>query len=154
MKNKLPSLIMTLISAIIVAFSCLYAMFVRNFSDHVEALSAAVPTVAVYVAAGLLYILCLTMLLMSFKIPMSMKNDTVLSYEMASLLKKLSVLMLIAAVMLFAVSVFMFCVGDHLISPIIAIVDIIAFAIYLVLSVLGGYIRRAAELKEEADATL
>ena len=43
---------------------------------------------------------------------------------------------------------------NSLMAPLLAIVDLIGFALAFLLHILADYVRRAAILKEEADATL
>jgi hypothetical protein len=57
-------------------------------------------------------------------------------------------------ILLLGAVVLLLLIGELLVSPLLALIDLIGFALGFLLHVLADYVRRAAILKEEADATL
>ena len=52
------------------------------------------------------------------------------------------------------VTVILFAVGEGMIALLFALIDLIGFSLAYLLRTLSAYIRRAADMKEEVDATL
>ncbi len=159
MNTKLATVTRALTVLLIVAFCVICAAFFTNFMEHIDGYIAdfghreTVHTV-IYAYGALVTLPCVAILIMSFGLSSAVANDRVFTLETAALLSRISAI-LFADCVLFLVSVIaLFFVGEFTVSPLLALIDLIGYGLSILLRVLAGYIRRAAMLKEEADATL
>ncbi len=144
---------------LIAVFSVLCVWFIPNFADYVEAVclieSIDAPSRAViYGFAGSVATPCVVLLILALPLSAAIKNDSVFTLRTAARLAAIAYLMLIDCIVFLIGLVVLIFLGDPTFWPLFAIVDLIGFSVSILLLVLSGYIRRAAELKEEVDATL
>lgn len=144
---------------LIVAFFVICISFFPNFvkyidvyfigSDHLEAIHTVI-----YAFGALVTLPCLVMLFMALGLSSAVENDRVFTRETAALLSRISMLLFIDCIVFLLAVIALFAIGELTVSPLLALIDLVGYALAVLLRVLSGYIRRAAELKEEADATL
>ncbi len=139
---------------LIVAFSALYFCFIPDFTDYVERF-ITVSLRAVIISVGcIIAVPCVVLLALSLSLSFAIKNDSVFTLKTAKRLAAVAYIMLFDCVLFFFGIAVLFCFGERLFVPLLAIIDLIGFALSILLLVLSGYIRRAAKLKEEVDSTL
>ena len=104
-------------------------------------------------AAVLLVIPCAVILVMALKLSES-DEDPIFTEDTAVLLYRISIILAIDCGAFAAITVILFCLQDMLIAPLFALIDLIGLTLSYMFWQLSGYIHRAAEMKEEVDATL
>ncbi len=142
-----------------VAFSVLCALFIPNFASYLcgvidAAIGGDTLFILLCVIGVLLCLPCLAVLLIALRLSSAVEHDTVFTVATSDIFACLSTIMLVDFTALLCGVIFLFVIGEFTVSPLLAIADLVGFAIAVMLRVLSEYIRRAAVLKEEADATL
>ena len=84
----------------------------------------------------------------------SSKEDRIFTVDTARLLWRISLILAIDCGAFAAVTVILFCLQDMLIAPLFALIDLVGLSLSYLFYHLSVYIARAAEMKEEVDATL
>ncbi len=153
MNIKFSALTRIFTAFILIAFIALGTLFVSNFTNYIEKFTDA-PSVLLWGAAALLAIPCAAILIIAFSLSTAIERDTVFTARTADTLSFIAMIFLIDCALFLACIIALFSLGEATVAPLLAIIDLIGFALGVLLKVLSGYIRRAAELKEEADATL
>ena len=122
--------------------SYINGFFEKNLSDITYTLGAfiAIPTVAIF-GIGLAF-------------PKYISNDQIFSKITADLLKIIHIILGITCFLLCILGIILFAFREALFSFVFIGVGFIGMLVSLMLRVLSLYVRKAAILKEEADATL
>lgn len=107
-----------------------------------------------YALSAIIAFIALAIFLASSKFPRAIENDGIFTLKTASLVKRIAILILVDSVFLLTAITALFILGDRLLSPALAFVDVIGIALSAMLFVLSGYVKDASYLKEEADYTL
>ena len=160
MKNTPASTILAVILLLLGAFTAISICFIGSFADYLggflEATGQHVASHAAIIWAygALLAIPCVIILLMALKLPGAVKHDRIFTVETAALLARIALIFCVDCILLLGAVVLLLLIGELLVSPLLALIDLIGFALAFLLHVLADYVRRAAILKEEADATL
>ncbi len=159
MKIKLWKLTLIFNIFLIVAFSVLCVCFIPNFADYLDEFFAVnghtfSARTLVYGFSGSIAVPCVVLLALSLSLSIRIKNDSIFTIQTALRLATVAYIMMMDCAVFFIGTVALFCLGELTFSPLFAIIDLIGFALSVLLLVLSGYIRRAAGLKEEVDATL
>ncbi len=139
--------------ALILLFSLLSVLFALSSAGYLAGF-LGVPTIAVYIAGALFCLPAVAVLFIALPLSGAVKNDTVFTQRTAKTLALISYIMIAdCTAFLIAVSV-LALKGEFLLSPLFGMTGVIGIAVGVLLRVLSDYIKRAAILKEEADATL
>ena len=160
MKDTPHSTILAVILLLLGAFAACSVCFIASFAAYLgdflaaSGQSIASHTAIVWAYGALLTIPCAVILLMALRLPGAVKNDRIFTVETASLLSRIALIFCVDCILLLGAVILLLLIGELLVSPLLAIIDLIGFALAFLLYVLAGYVRRAAILKEEADATL
>ena len=160
MKNTPASTILAVILLLLGAFTAISICFIAGFADYLGSFLLSTGqhvenhTAIVWAYGALLAIPCAVILLMALKLPGAVKHDQIFTVETASLLARIARIFCVDCILLLVAVVLLFLIGELLVSPLLALIDLIGFALGFLLHVLADYVRRAAILKEEADATL
>lgn len=155
MEKRLANIIRAVLILMIAASAIMCIFWLPNAVSYVEnyqtlnGAKGALYAVCYAVAAPLFAVFGL-----AFKFPEAIKNDTVFSKPTARLLKIISVIIFADCLALGAGAIWLFSVGERVLSPALGFVSFIGLLVALMLFVLHGYVINATELKEEADATL
>lgn len=159
MKKFLPNMIRILLSFMIVTTvamaifwtpnAILYANELVSEADAKSAISATAFSLSL-----LLSVIALTVFIVSFKFPIAIKKETIFTIKTASTIKLIAILVLCDCILLAVGIAILFALGDILLSPALAFVDIIGVAVSAMLFVLSKYVKDASYLKEEVDHTL
>ena len=122
--------------------SYINGLFEKNLSGITYALGAfiAIPTIAIF-AVGLAF-------------PKYIANDQIFSKITADLLKIIHIILGATCFLLCILGIILFAFREALFSFVFIGVGFIGMLVSLMLRVLSLYVRKAAILKEEADATL
>lgn len=140
---------------VLAAFSVICTVFIPQFieyaveNDYIGAENRLWFTFG----AVLLVLPCAAILIMALQLSAS-REDPVFTEDTAHLLYRISLILAVDCGAFAAVTVILFCLGDLLVAPLFALIDLIGLSLSYLFWQLSGYIHRAAALKEEADATL
>lgn len=160
MKNPQAPLILAVILLLLGAFAAFSICFIAGFAAYLdgflEAAGKAIDRLPAIVWAygALLTIPCAVILLMALRLPGAVQNDRIFTADTAALLSRIALIFCVDCILLLGAVILLLIAGELLVSPLLAIVDLIGFALAFLLHILADYVRRAAILKEEADATL
>lgn len=140
---------------VLFAFSAICAVFIPRFVDYAAANNyIGYENRTWFIAAAVLLVLpCAAILVMALKLSAS-DEDPIFTEDTAVLLYRISIILAIDCGAFAAVTVILFCLRDTLIAPLFALIDLIGLTLSYMFWQLSGYIHRAAEMKEEVDATL
>ena len=108
----------------------------------------------VYPFSAVIALLCLGALGAALTFPSAMKKDKIFSCPTASKLSAISLLIALAGALVIICATLLFAVGDRLLFFPLLMIAAIALLISFMLCILSNYVKRAALLKEEVDATL
>ena len=135
-------IILALIGAIALV-ALIFAFWLPSLEGYVAELTAesSVHSRLVYPFSAVIALLCLGALGAALSFPSAMKKDKIFSSPTASKL------IIVCAIMLAAI-------GDKLVFFPLFIIGAIVLLVAFMLSILSSYVKRAALLKEEVDATL
>ena len=160
MKPVSPSAILAVILLLLGGFAAISIGFIESFIGYLGDFlittghHAANHAVIVRAYGALLTIPCAVILILALKLPDAVKTDRIFTVETASLLSRIALIFCVDCILLLGAVVLLLLIGELLVSPLLALIDLIGFALAFLLHVLADYVRRAAILKEEADATL
>jgi hypothetical protein len=148
-----------IIIALIGAIALVGAVFVfwlPSLEAYVAELTAGLPVSSklVYPFSAVIALLCLGALGAALSFPSAMKKDKIFSCPTASKLSAISLLIALAGAVIIACAVMLFAIGDKLLFFPLLIIAAISLLISFMLGILSNYVKRAALLKEEVDATL
>ena len=156
MEHKYPAKAIRIITLLVLAaFGVICTIFIPNFINYaVEHDYIGYENQMWFVGAAVLLVSpCAVILVMALKLSSS-DEDPIFTEDTAVLLYRISILLAIDCGAFAAVTVILFCLRDTLIAPLFALIDLIGLTLSYLFWQLSGYIHRAAEMKEEVDATL
>lgn len=156
MEHKYPAKAVRIITLfVLAAFSVICTLFIPNFIDYaVEMDYIGFENRMWFAAAAVLLVApCATILVMALKLSAS-DEDPIFTEGTAVLLYRISIILAIDCGAFAAVTVILFCLGDMLVAPLFALIDLVGLTLAFLFWQLSGYIHRAALMKEEVDATL
>ncbi len=155
MPFKLSTLTRAITIALLFLFVAICVCFIPNFSTYLcKHLGNENLSPFIFGYGILLCLPCVFMLLGALRFSELIEADCIFTETTALLLARISLVLLVDCAMFLVGIVALFIVGEFTISPLLALVCLIGLALSVLLHMLSGYIRRAAALKEEADATL
>jgi hypothetical protein len=148
-----------IIIALIAAIALVGAVFVfwlPSLEAYVAELTVGLPVSSklVYPFSAVIALLCLGALGAALSFPSAMKKDKIFSCPTASKLSAISLLIALAGAVIIACAVMLFAIGDRLLFFPLLMIAAISLLISFMLGILSNYVKRAALLKEEVDATL
>ena len=148
-------IILALIGAITLV-ALIFAFWLPALEGYVAELTAdsSVHSRLVYPFSAVIALLCLGALGAALSFPSAMKKDEIFSCVTASKLSAISLLITLAGALIIICAVMLFAVGDRLIFFPLLIISAIILLVAFMLNILSSYVKRAALLKEEVDATL
>lgn len=148
-------IILSLIGAIALV-ALIFAFWLPSLEGYVAELTAesSVHLRLVYPFSAVIALLCLGALGVALAFPSAMKKDEIFSCVTASKLSAISLLITLAGALIIICAVMLFAVGDRLIFFPLLIISAIILLVAFMLNILSNYVKRAALLKEEVDATL
>ena len=148
-------IILSLIGAIALV-ALIFAFWLPSLEGYVAELTAesSVHSRLVYPFSAVIALLCLGALGVALAFPSAMKKDEIFSCVTASKLSAISLLITLAGALIIICAVMLFAVGDRLIFFPLLIISAIILLVAFMLNILSNYVKRAALLKEEVDATL
>jgi len=156
MEHNYPAKAVRIITLfVLAAFSVICTVFIPNFIDYALEMDYIGYENRIWfiAAAVLLVIPCAAILVMALKLSAS-EEDPIFTEDTAVLLYRISVMLAVDCGAFLAVTVILFCLGDLLIAPLFALIDLVGLTLSFLFWQLSGYIHRAAKMKEEVDATL
>jgi hypothetical protein len=159
MKLKISSLTRMFTFLLIAIFAVISICFIPNFAEYLcqymkASGSFSVPRELIYAFGALVSIPCEVILFMSLSLSDAIENDAVFTAKTAETFSAISLILFVDCAVFLGSIIMLFCVGEFTVSPLFALVDLIGFGLSVLLYLLSGYIKRAASLKEEVDATL
>ena len=152
MENKHPNAVIRILNLIILAlFSVICILFIPSFTDYLlrNDLIAASSRIPVMIGGTALALPCAVILIMALRLSAS-DEDRIFTQDTADLLNRIAWILGCDCLAFAIVTVILFAVGEGM----IALIDLIGFSLAYLLRTLSAYIRRAADMKEEVDATL
>ena len=156
MEHKYPAKTIRILTlGVLMAFSVICTIFIPRFIDYaVENNYIGYENRIWFLGAAVLLVMpCATILVMALKLSAS-DEDPIFTEDTAILLYRISILLAVDCGAFAAVTVILFCLRDTLIAPLFALIDLVGLTLSYMFWQLSGYIHRAAEMKEEVDATL
>ncbi len=154
LSTKIRIFIIFLIIAFIAIAACALTEYAGYISDIFAEYGDVVSETTVYFVGALLCLPCVAILLIALGIAGAVERDEVFSALTAKALSLISVIFFTDCSVFFAATVAIMAFGERFLYPVLILVALVGIAISVLLRVLSGYIRRAAELKEEVDTTL
>ncbi len=155
---KLSTKIRIFIIVLIAGFCGLCAVFVPRGAEYIAGFAAEkgleIAKTAVFALGTALCAPCVALLALAWRFADAVERDEVFTARTAQRLSLISAIFIADCALFLCGIVAMFCFGELLLSPLFALIDLIGFGIGVLLRILSGYIRRAAELKEEVEGTL
>ena len=148
-------IILSLIGAIALV-AAIFVFWLPSLQAYVVTLEGGLPILSelVYPFSAVIALLCLGALGVALAFPSAMKKDKIFSCPTASKLSAISLLITLAGALIIICAVMLFAVGDRLIFFPLLIISSIILLVAFMLNILSNYVKRAALLKEEVDATL
>lgn len=151
-------------AAVLVLFFYLGAVIIWNFWVYIEGFLRENALFAgdyerlrdgILLAGAGFMIPCVFILFLAQRLAWAVGCDRIFTKQTASLLSLIAGL-LCGDCVLFSVGILVlrFWIGETLMSGVFAMIALIGFALSYFLYLLSGYVCRAAEMKEEVDATL
>ena len=148
-------IILALIGAIALV-ALIFAFWLPSLEGYVAELTAesSVHSRLVFPFSAVIAILCLGALGAALSFPSAMKKDKIFSSTTASKLSAISLLIALAGALIIVCAIMLAAIGDKLLLFPLFIIGAIVLLVAFMLSILSSYVKRAALLKEEVDATL
>ena len=148
-------IILALIGAIALV-ALIFVFWLPSLEAYVAELTAdsSVHSRLVYPFSALIALLCLGALGTALSFPSAMKKDKIFSSPTASKLSAISLLIALAGALIIVCAIMLAAIGDKLLFFPLFIIGAIVLLVAFMLSILSSYVKRAALLKEEVDATL
>ena len=148
-------IILALIDAIALV-ALIFAFWLPSLEGYVAELTAdsSVHSRLVYPFSAVIALLCLGALGTALSFPSAMKKDKIFSSPTASKLSAISLLIALAGALIIVCAIMLATIGDKLLFFPLFIIGAIVLLVAFMLSILSSYVKRAALLKEEVDATL
>ena len=148
-------IILALIGAIALV-ALIFAFWLPSLEGYVAELTAesSVHSRLVYPFSAVIALLCLGALGAALSFPSAMKKDKIFSSPTASKLSAISLLIALAGALIIVCAIMLAAIGDKLLLFPLFIIGAIVLLVAFMLSILSSYVKRAALLKEEVDATL
>jgi hypothetical protein len=148
-------IILALIGAIALV-ALIFAFWLPSLGDYVAELTAesSVHSRLVYPFSAVIALLCLGALGAALSFPSAMKKYKIFSSPTASKLSAISLLIALAGALIIVCAIMLAAIGDKLLFFPLFIIGAIVLLVAFMLSILSSYVKRAALLKEEVDATL
>lgn len=148
-------IILALIGAIVLV-ALIFAFWLPSLEGYVAELTAdsSVHSRLVYPFSAVIALLCLGALGAALSFPSAMKKDKIFSSPTASKLSAISLLIALAGALIIVCAIMLAAIGDKLVFFPLFIIGAIVLLVAFMLSILSSYVKRAALLKEEVDATL
>ena len=153
MKKHVPFLVNLFITVAIAACLLLCFQWLPLFLFAVVTV-VDVSAKLVAVICGLIAIPLFVVLGLGYGFSTAIKNDTVFSLATAKRLKWISVLLFADCGVFCSLIAVLFCFGERWFSPLLGFMGFVGLMVAYVLLLLSRYVRNAAALKEEVDATL
>ena len=107
-----------------------------------------------YCAIYIIIAIALVIFSLAFKFPIAIKNNTIFSKNIASLLKTISILTIIDCIIFSIGIIILYISKEYFLSPPLTFFNIIGYTISFMLFTLSKYVSEASILKEEAEYTL
>ena len=148
-------IILALIGAIALV-ALIFAFWLPSLEGYVAELTeeSSVHSRLVYPFSVVIALLCLGALGAALSFPSAMKKDKIFSSPTASKLSAISLLIALAGALILVCAIMLATIGDKLVFFPLFIIGAIVLLVAFMLSILSSYVKRAALLKEEVDATL
>ncbi len=154
LSTKIRIIIFALIGGFCALCLCFFPEGTRYIADFASSSGIEIPQAAVAAIGALLCAPCIVLLVLAMKLADAVERDEVFTEATARRLSLISLIFLCDCILFLAGIAVMLLFGERLLAPIFALVDLIGLGIAMLLRILAGYIRRAAELKEEVEGTL
>lgn len=153
MKKHVPFIVNLFITIAIAACVMLCLQWLPLFLFAVVSV-VDVSSKLVAVICGLIAIPLFVILGLGYGFSTAIKNDTVFSLATAKRLKLISVLLFADCGVFCALIAALLCLGELWFSPLLGFMGLVGLMVAYVLLLLSGYVKNAAALQEEVDATL
>jgi len=153
MKKHVPYLVSFIIAAMALGCAGMCVFWLPAFAAY----AAPFLGVAEWVVSLVCAVIALPLFLifaLAAPFPGDIKNDSIFSIAVSRRLKVIAIL-LAGDCLVFCVGMGLLLIsGEYLLSPALGAVGVIGLVVAYVLLILSNYIKNAAALKEEVDATL
>ncbi len=159
MNQRLSRLTAVFTLFLVAVFSPLAVIFTKEFAVYITDFSKNsgidfLQKEHIYIAGLILALPCVLVLFLALKLSSAIKNDEIFTVDSACGLALISKILFFDSLLLLLCVIALFYIGERTVSPLLGIVDLIGIALSVLLNVISGYLRNAAVLKEESDATL
>ena len=157
-KRNIAKFIRCTIFALIVLFSLFSLLFLLSYAPFAaNSISAISPTFGqtMLLAGGVLLALpCLLILFLAIPFVNAVEKENVFRSETAKRLCLIARILLWDSILFLFSVLLLFFLGEQLVTPLLGILAIVGIALGIFLRILSDYIRDAALLQEEVEATL
>lgn len=139
---------------ILCLFSILFVWWLPYFSQYLSQFFGNDLTYTVYTLGAIVGLPILSIFALGLIFPKSISQDRIFHESTACLLKIIHIILGATCFLLCILGIILFALREALFSFVFIGVGFIGMLVSLMLRVLSLYVRKAAILKEEADATL
>jgi hypothetical protein len=156
MKKQVPNMIRVLLvmmTLAVLAMAILWTPQVVSYAENQTSLPEGL-SLGIHVLAAAISLIALSAFALAFVFPREMEKGTLFGETSARAVGWISWLVLTDCFLLAVGAVGLFVCGERLLSPALAFVDAVGLVVFVMLRLLSSYLREAAELREEVDATL
>ncbi len=150
---KLSTKIRLFIVLLILGFCALCTVMLPRCADHITVFTAISPTV-IWAIGATLCLPCVAILALSMRFAGAIERDEIFTLTTAGNLRLIAWIFFADCTAFLVGIIALFILGDSLLTPIFALIDLVGFSIGVLLRILSGYIQRAAALQEEVEGTL
>ena len=153
MKKQVPLIVNLFITAMIVAGAAMCYGWLPGFVDYANGfLKVSSPVISI--VSNCLAMPLFVILVLGYPFAAAIEKDAIFSAATAKRLKRIAVLLFAECGLFCAGVAALLCSGERLLAPVLGVVGLIGLMLAYVLLLLSRYVRQAAVLKEEVDATL
>ena len=156
MEKILRTFIIISLVAAIALVAIIFIFWLPALQQYVQSLEGELPLFSdlVYPLSAIIALLNVSALGVALAFPSAMKKDQIFSDATASKLSLISLLLIISSAIIFACAALLLSIGDSLVAFPMIIIAAISLLASFMLNILSSYVKRAAELKQEVEATL
>lgn len=154
MKTRFPFYVTAILILMIVTSALMGALWLPGVFAYLSLFLSSEALVVFEILCGVIGAVFFGILLSAFVFPKAMAENAIFTPKTAKRVKGLSVALFADSLLLCGATVWLIGAGECLLMPALLFVALIGVMVASAISILSGYIARAAVLKEEVDLTL
>ncbi|MBE6591218.1 MAG: DUF2975 domain-containing protein [Ruminococcaceae bacterium] len=153
MKRNIIKLIKPGMLAVILICALLCILWIPRAATYLTE-CLFVPEAVIYTLFVIAALPIFVILAIGFSFVKDIEKDTVFSIEVSRRVRLVSVLLFCDCLVVFMAAAVLIALGEYILAPALGFIGLMGFLVDCALFILSDYIKRAAILKEESEATL